>query len=175
MYGMRKFIPEQILKNRLKILATLNVTNMSRIYIAEDIRTGVKVIVKQPNYEDDPKKDIIKTEGLKTEASILKKLDHPNIVKYIDYETKPWDHLILQFIKGNNLLEIQTQSRLELTYVKEYILGLLEILEYLHTNGIIHRDITPRNFLCEDSLTIIDFGIAQDTSIDYKSKAYKMG
>jgi len=175
MYGMRKFIPGQILKNRLKIAATLNVTNMSRIYIAEDIRTGVRVIVKQPNYEDSPQKNTIKTESLKNEADIIKKLNNPNIVKYIDYETKPWDYLILQFIKGNSLLEIQTQSRLELTYVKEYILELLEILEYLHTKGIIHRDITPRNFLCGDSLTIIDFGIAQDTSIAYKSKDYKMG
>jgi len=175
MYGMRKFTPGQILKNRLKIVDTLNITNMSRIYIAEDTRTGLRVIVKQPNYEDTPKKNVIKTESLKNEAGILKKLDHPNIVKYIDYETKPWDYLILQFIKGNTLLEIQTQSRLELTYVKEYILELLEILEYLHKKGIIHGDITPRNFLCGDSFTLIDFGIAQDTNIAYKSKSYKMG
>jgi len=175
MPGMRRFTPGQILKNSLKIVATLNVTNMSRIYIAEDIRTGLRLIVKHPNYEDTPKKNIIKTKSLKIEADILKKLDHPNIVKIIDYETKPWDHLVLKFIKGNSLLELQTQSRLELTYVKEYIIELLEILEYLHTKGIIHGDITPRNFLCGDSLTIIDFGLAQDTSIVHKSKYYKMG
>jgi len=175
MFEQRKFIPGQILHNRLKIVATLNVTNMSRIYIAEYVHLGGRLIVKQPNYENDPKKDIIKSESLKTEADILKKLDHPHIVKIIDYKTKPWDHLVLQFINGNSLLELQTQSRLELIYVKEYILELLETLEYLHKKGIIHRDITPRNFLCGDNCTLIDFGIAQDTSIVHKSKSYKMG
>ncbi len=99
------------------------------------------------------------------EASCIKQLDHPNIVKI--YSLEQSDHaycLVMELLEGKSLLDvIQTRGQLSpiqgMEIAREVALGLQEA----HRHKIIHRDIKPANImLLEDGhIKITDFGLAR--------------
>lgn len=101
------------------------------------------------------------------EIAILKKLDHPNIVKLVEVLDDPdEDHLYLVFelLDRGQVLEVPTDQPLEeekaWSYFRDVVLGI----EYLHFQRIIHRDIKPANLLLndEDRVQITDFGVCNE-------------
>lgn len=116
---------------------------------------------------------------LEQEIAILKKIDHPNIVRLHEVIDDPEErklYIIMDYVKkgsinsktywksegvnlnGNNIpkLEIERLRR----YIREFLLGL----DYLHNFArVVHRDIKPDNILIdnEDHVKIADFGVAQ--------------
>nr|XP_023014647.1 calcium/calmodulin-dependent protein kinase kinase 1-like isoform X2 [Leptinotarsa decemlineata]XP_023014648.1 calcium/calmodulin-dependent protein kinase kinase 1-like isoform X2 [Leptinotarsa decemlineata] len=103
------------------------------------------------------------------EIAILKKLDHPNVVKLVEVLDDPVeDHLYLVFelLEGGQVLEVPTDTPLDeekaWTYFRDVVLGI----EYLHYQRIIHRDIKPANLLLsdEDRVQIADLGVSNEFS-----------
>lgn len=101
------------------------------------------------------------------EIAILKKLDHPNVVKLVEVLDDPVeDHLYLVFelLEGGQVLEIPTENPLDeekaWTYFRDVVLGI----EYLHYQRIIHRDIKPANLLLSDTgrVQIADLGVCNE-------------
>ncbi|XP_048522106.1 probable serine/threonine-protein kinase DDB_G0279405 [Dendroctonus ponderosae] len=101
------------------------------------------------------------------EIAILKKLDHPNIVKLVEVLDDPdEDHLYLAFelLDRGQVLEVPTEQPLDeekaWNYFRDVVLGI----EYLHFQRIIHRDIKPANLLLndEDRVQITDFGVCNE-------------
>lgn len=101
------------------------------------------------------------------EIAILKKLDHPNVVKLVEVLDDPVeDHLYLVFelLDGGQVLEIPTDTPLDedraWTYFRDVVLGI----EYLHYQRIIHRDIKPANLLLSDTgrVQIADLGVCNE-------------
>ncbi len=98
------------------------------------------------------------------EAEISGRLDHPNIVRVLDFgihEDTPF--LVQEFLQGQNL-DRKIRDRQFLPY-SEQLLILMQIargLEYAHSMGVIHRDVKPSNIQILDDGTakIMDFGIA---------------
>lgn len=108
------------------------------------------------------------------EIEILKKLKHPNIVKYEDsgnllIENQKYAYAILDFISGETLADKMKREQTFNPYeAKDIILGVLNGLNYLHNqqNPIIHNDITHLNVMLDLSgqvsiPKIIDFGYAR--------------
>jgi len=108
------------------------------------------------------------------EIEILKKLNHPNIVKLSDsgnliIENQKYAYAILDFISGETLADKMKREQTFNPYeVKDIILGVLNGLNYLHNqeNPIIHNDITNLNVMLDLSgqipvPKIIDFGYAR--------------
>lgn len=103
------------------------------------------------------------------EASILQKLDHPKIVKLVDYFIE--DHrvyLVLEYIKGTSLREyVAREGALPAVEVFALVESMLEILNYLHTLSppVVHRDFTPDNLITDRSegVKLIDFNVAQQS------------
>ncbi|XP_050409367.1 calcium/calmodulin-dependent protein kinase kinase 1 isoform X1 [Patella vulgata] len=103
------------------------------------------------------------------EIAILKKLDHPNVVKLIEVLDDPEeDNLYMAFElveKGAVMMVGTTQAFSEEqagNYFRDIVLGL----EYLHHQKIIHRDIKPSNLLLGDDghIKIADFGVSNEFS-----------
>ncbi|KAJ8957933.1 hypothetical protein NQ318_001930 [Aromia moschata] len=101
------------------------------------------------------------------EIAILKKLDHPNVVKLVEVLDDPVeDHLYLVFelLERGQVLEVPTDNPLDedtaWTYFRDVILGI----EYLHYQRIIHRDIKPANLLLSESgrVQIADLGVCNE-------------
>uniref|UniRef100_A0A3B3UHA4 calcium/calmodulin-dependent protein kinase n=1 Tax=Poecilia latipinna TaxID=48699 RepID=A0A3B3UHA4_9TELE len=90
------------------------------------------------------------------EIAILKKLDHPNVVKLVEVLDDPdEDGLHMEVPTDNPLTEDQARF-----YFRDVVLGI----EYLHYHKIIHRDIKPSNLLLGDDghIKIADFGVSNE-------------
>jgi serine/threonine protein kinase len=93
----------------------------------------------------------------------LKKLDHPAIPKVVDFDVvdaaQPW--IATSFISGPTLQERVVKRTLR---IDEWLKALKEItdaLSYIHSLGVIHRDISPSNIiLSDDGAKLIDFGLS---------------
>ncbi len=101
-----------------------------------------------------------------SEGQIAASMDHPNIIKTIEYglTTKKEPYLIMEFMDGpglNSLIQNKDLERLaghRLSLIKQ----MADALNYVHHQGYIHRDVCPRNFICSPDIThikLIDFGL----------------
>ena len=106
------------------------------------------------------------------EVKILKRLNHPNIVKLIEkFDYTKQLYLILELVQDGDLFDaISTVTKFSETHVATMIYNLSSALTYLHNQGIVHRDIKPENLLIsvqEDgsqSVKLADFGLAVEVS-----------
>ncbi|NXL70688.1 KKCC2 kinase, partial [Leptocoma aspasia] len=106
------------------------------------------------------------------EIAILKKLDHPNVVKLVEPVTKPSGPFQHIQVGMNSILcclhspvmEIPTLKPLSEDQARFYFQDLIKGIEYLHYQKIIHRDIKPSNLLVgEDGhVKIADFGVSNE-------------
>nr|XP_014339622.1 PREDICTED: calcium/calmodulin-dependent protein kinase kinase 2 [Latimeria chalumnae] len=101
------------------------------------------------------------------EIAILKKLDHPNVVKLVEVLDDPSeDHLYMVFelVKQGPVMEVPIDTPLTEDQARFYFQDLIKGIEYLHYQKIIHRDIKPSNLLVgEDGhIKIADFGVSNE-------------
>lgn len=111
-------------------------------------------------------------ERMQNEARVLAKLNHPNIVKVLQF-TQCKDGtplLICEFVEGRTLASfIQKSKHLSKEQLKMVFTQLLDALQYSHEHEMIHRDIKPNNIMIVTnneskavSVKLLDFGIARD-------------
>ncbi|OMJ81538.1 hypothetical protein SteCoe_17944 [Stentor coeruleus] len=100
-----------------------------------------------------------------TEIDILRKIDHPNILRLFEfYEDSKGYHLVTEIIKGGELFEfIVSSGVLSESIAAHFMRQILGAVNYCHQHGIVHRDLKPENLLLEKRssasiLKIIDFG-----------------
>ncbi|XP_065201569.1 calcium/calmodulin-dependent protein kinase kinase 1 [Planococcus citri] len=101
------------------------------------------------------------------EIAVLKKLDHPNVVKLIEVLDDPdEDHLYLVFelLERGEVMQIPTAEPLSEDQAWHYFRDVVLGLEYLHYQKIIHRDIKPSNLLLgdDDHVQIADLGVCNE-------------
>src|SRR5271165_747163 len=112
-------------------------------------------------------------ERFRREARAVGKLNHPNIATAHDFDTKPVDYLVTEYVSGVGLDRKLAGGALSESVVIELGLQLAAGLEAAHREGIIHRDLKPGNLRInqEGTLKILDFGLAEmfDPSKDLAS------
>lgn len=106
-------------------------------------------------------------ENLLVEIEILKQIDHPHIVKMIDFQ---WDsyyiYIIMEYCAGGDLSRfILTRRMLPEFVVKRFLQQIASALQLLHNHNISHMDLKPQNILLTSEeqpvLKLADFGFAQ--------------
>jgi serine/threonine-protein kinase len=99
------------------------------------------------------------------EATLLARLEHPNIARLIDAGMTDLDqpYLVLEYVQGSNIEEHCARRELDVTARLRLFAKVLEAVAYAHRRLIIHRDIKPANiFVAEDgAVKLLDFGIAK--------------
>ena len=163
-----------LLKNRYRIQAVIGHGGMGAIYLADDERlSGRKCAIKE--VEQDPglpeKLQQEAREQFYREASILARLDHPNLPKVSDFfSSGNRDYLVMDFIPGQDLRSlVEDAHQLESFIPEQDILGwsaqLCDALEYLHNQDppILHRDIKPGNIRVTPNglIKLVDFGLVK--------------
>ncbi|XP_067014704.2 calcium/calmodulin-dependent protein kinase kinase 1 [Anabrus simplex] len=101
------------------------------------------------------------------EIAILKKLDHPNIVKLVEVLDDPEEdhlYLVFQLLERGEVLQVPTDTPLSEEKAWSYFRDVIQGIEYLHYQRIIHRDIKPSNLLLgEDGhVQIGDLGVCNE-------------
>ena len=125
---------------------------------------AVKIFKKQL-YQSE-----IKREKLLSEISILKSLDHPNIIRIYEYfEDSRRLYIVMEYCSGGELFEeIVKRKFFNEIHAAQIMQQIFSILAYMHGKNIIHRDLKPENILLEDkhdllNIKLIDFGTAIQT------------
>ena len=148
---------------KYRIIKIIGEGGMGYVYLAEHVKIGRKVAIKV--LHSDKLRDPLVRERFKREASLLAKLQHPNIVILYDYEEHPEGlYLIMEYIEGISVSEkLQQEGPIPLQQAKKYFIQILDAFTYAHNKGIIHRDIKPSNIMIntEDNIKILDFGIGK--------------
>lgn len=149
--------------NRYIIEKEIGRGGMAVVYKAYDPELGRTVAIKlirSSGFSDD--QTGILTERFRREAKALAKLDHPNIVKVLDYgEFDGSNYLVMEFLEGMTLKEIR--KPLPVDVAVQLIRPIVSALRYVHRQGILHRDIKPSNmmFTKDRVIKLTDFGIAK--------------
>lgn len=131
------------------------------VYQAVNLKNGTFVAIKEIELSLVPKKNLPE---IKNEVELLKKLDHPNVLKIFgQYITDTHLFIVLEYIENGSLCSILTKfgifpEELVVIYIRQVLQGLV----YLHQHSIIHRDIKTSNILiCKDGHVVLgDFGTA---------------
>lgn len=153
-----------------------------RTYLAEDVdKLNELCVVKQlaPKVQGTSalKKAV---ELFKEEAKRLQQLgEHDQIPTLFAYfEQDNYLFLVQQFIDGENLLtEFQKQGIYSEDKIWQLLLDLLPVLQFIHQQGVIHRDIKPQNIIRRDSdkrLVLIDFGASKQLTATVQTKVGTM-
>ena len=161
----------KILGSRYKVLDYIASGGFGRTYLAEDIQlpSKVKCVVKQlyPSIED-PKFLAVARRLFKTEASTLHNLgNHDQIPKLLAYfEEEEKFYLVQQYIEGQTLEQELSLSKVwSEPQIIELLNDSLNILKFIHAQGVIHRDIKPDNLIRRNSdqkLVLVDFGTVKN-------------
>ncbi|BAZ25726.1 serine/threonine protein kinase with Chase2 sensor [Kalymmatonema gypsitolerans NIES-4073] len=158
---------QAILNKRYKIVELLGCGGFSYTYLAEDThRPGnPQCVVKylQPARKDEVFLDVARR-LFKSEAEILEVLgQHEQIPQLMAYfEENRQFYLVQEYIQGHCLNEeLIPGKRFSDAQVVDFLNDVLQILEFVHTHGVIHRDIKPSNLMRREKdqrIVLIDFG-----------------
>ncbi|VDO53102.1 unnamed protein product [Haemonchus placei] len=114
-------------------------------------------------------------ENVERELRILNKVKHENVIRLIEVfrrENKNKLYVVMEFCMGSvqQLLDTSFENRLSDADTHRYFVDLIKGLEYLHSVGIVHKDIKPANLLVslDYTLKISDFGVAEELSLYQK-------
>jgi serine/threonine protein kinase len=98
------------------------------------------------------------------EAQTIARLEHPHIVRILDFGVEnKIPFLVMSYAPNGTLRQRHCEgSRLPLSTIVSYLTQIAPALQYAHTHKVIHRDIKPQNMLIglHDELLLSDFGIA---------------
>ncbi|XP_054717035.1 calcium/calmodulin-dependent protein kinase kinase 2-like [Uloborus diversus] len=117
-----------------------------------------------PPTRDGHKSRIGPLEQIYREIAILKKLNHPNVVKLFEVLDDPDEdnlYMVFQLIQRGPVINVPTNDPLPETKAWQYFRDIVMGIEYLHYQKIVHRDIKPSNLLLsdDDRILISDFGV----------------
>jgi len=138
---------------------------MAEIYRAVDIRDGLRPVAVKFVTTSRIRDDRIVREAFARELAALNTLDHPNIVKIVDFDARnDPPYLVLEWLEHD--LEQHLASMPTLDWDDFYARigrALLGALVYAFTKQVVHRDLKPGNVLVDGDGTvkIADFGIAK--------------
>lgn len=161
----------KILGERYKVIEYLAKGGFGRTYLAEDIHLpgNEKCVVKQLNPSNKDSKSLAIARRLfKTEAFTLNNIGHhdqiPELLAYFEEEEK--FYLVQQYINGQTLeQELTIKSPWPEIEIIQFLVDGLNILEFIHSQGVIHRDIKPDNLIrrySDQKLVLVDFGTVKE-------------
>lgn len=146
------------------IIRKIGEGSMGQVFLAKNksIHQFVAIKMLNPKFSSNPEL----RERFRQEAVMLSALDHPGIVKFLNYvENEQGIFLIMEFVDGMTL-EDYLNTKTGLLVEKKALPMMEQILDafaYAHARNIVHRDIKPGNILVtkDGNIKILDFGIAQ--------------
>ena len=165
--------PGLLLGDRYRIVAELGQGGFGRTYLAEDTnRFSELCVLKEYAPQVQGSYALQKAEELfEREAGVLYKLQHPQIPRFrelfrANLDGKGYLFLVQDAVEGQTyhaLLDARKQQGLRFNEVevRQLLLQVLPVLEYIHSMGVIHRDISPDNLILRSSdylPVLIDFG-----------------
>ncbi|MBD3883343.1 protein kinase [Phormidium tenue FACHB-886] len=171
--------PGTLIDGRYRIQRVLGRGGFGRTYLAaDDRRFGELCVLKEfaPSNQSDPVVAQKLRELFQREATILHKLNHSQIPQFFAvFEEEGRLFIAQEFINGKTYWRIlqERQKRGEAftqAEILQWLKHLLRVLDYLHSQNIVHRDIAPDNIMLSRSSklpVLIDFGVVKQAATHF--------
>jgi eukaryotic-like serine/threonine-protein kinase len=164
----------EVLRGRYRIRERIGQGGMGNIYLADDLRLeGRRCALKEVEHDRTVPAKLMKEarQQFLQEATVLARLDHPNLPKVSDFfSIGPRDYLVMDFIPGKDLRTLMLDAKQANTFLSEedvlnWAGQLADALVYLHsqTPPLVHRDVKPSNLKITPNglLKLVDFGLVK--------------
>lgn len=171
MKKLREICSDDDPNNRYHDLVKIGQGASGGVFTAFDEQTKQCVAIKQMELEKQPKKELIINEIL-----VMKGSKHGNIVNFIEsYLLKKDLWVVMEYMEGGSLTDIVTHSIMNEGQMGAVCRETLKGLRFLHSKGIIHRDIKSDNILLSlnGDIKLTDFGFCAQIK-DHASKRNTM-
>lgn len=169
-----KLSKQDVIRDRYKIREIIGQGGMGCVYLADDLRlSGRLCALKVVFYENNLPEDVIKQtrDQFKREATVLARLDHPNLPKVSDFfSDQNKDYLVMDFVPGKDLRTLMFEEKKKGNFLEErkvlnWASQIADALIYLHNQepAILHRDIKPSNIKLTPNgiIKLVDFGLVK--------------
>lgn len=164
----------EVLRGRYRVRRIIGQGGMGSIYLADDLRLeGRQCALKEVEHDRSLSPEMLREarDQFLREATVLARLDHPNLPKVSDFfSIGSHDYLVMDYVPGKDLRTLMLEARQAGTFLSEtdvlnWAGQLADALIYLHTqeSPILHRDIKPSNLKVTPSglLKLVDFGLVK--------------
>ncbi|KAF0643679.1 hypothetical protein FPSE5266_01188 [Fusarium pseudograminearum] len=162
--GLKDYVRIPLSPMLLRLGECLGKGAFGSVYKAFNWGNGEAVAVKQIKLADLPKSEL---RMIESEIDLLKNLHHDNIVKYIGFvKSDDCLNIILEYCENGSLHSIcKSYGKFPENLVGVYMTQVLQGLQYLHEQGVIHRDIKGANILTtkDGTVKLADFGVSTST------------
>jgi serine/threonine-protein kinase len=168
-----------VLEGRFRVIRPLGSGGMGEVYLGEQVSLGRKVAIKVLHHDLHMQAGM--AERFKREARLLSAVEHPAVVRIIDFgESGDSACLVMELVEGVSLYEALHNGPLAPARALAVLHQLAEGLAAIHEKGIIHRDIKPENvFLTRgprgEQARLLDFGIARLVEPEADSAVSQVG
>ncbi|XP_066584123.1 serine/threonine-protein kinase PAK mbt [Prorops nasuta] len=161
--------PRENLENFLKI----GEGSTGTVCIATDNSTNRQVAVKKMDLRKQQRREL-----LFNEVVIMRDYHHPNIVEMYDsflVDDELW--VVMEYLEGGALTDIVTHSRMDESQIATVCSQCLKPLAYLHSQGVIHRDIKSDSILlaADGRVKLSDFGFCAQVSQELPKRKSLVG
>jgi serine/threonine protein kinase len=161
-----------MLQKRYRVTKILGQGGFGRTYLAQDIACFDELCVLKEFTPNERGRDSLRKarELFKREAEALYAINHPQIPRFrANFEEAKRLFLVQEYAEGKTYAKILGERiRESRTFTEQeaitFLQNMLPVLENIHAQGIIHRDISPDNIICRESdqlPVLIDFGVVK--------------
>ena len=163
--------------HNFRLITKLGKGGVGEVYLAEDIESenvfAVKLLLKEFLHDIKIVNDFIE------EAKLHSELSHPNILKFHSFiRDENVCYIVMEYVEGKSVYDlIRSTKGIEEVRAIKIFKQIVSAISYLHSKGIIHRDINPRNILLteNDVVKISDFGISKKIDEFYFENEKELG
>src|SRR5205085_6965448 len=156
--GMTNRVGQQL--GNYQLISHLGEGGFAEVYLGEHVHLGTQAAIKVLHTQlarDD-------MEQFRTEARTIAHLEHPHIVRILDFGVEDkTPFLVMSYAPNGTLRQRYSRGeRVPLPTIVSYVKQIADALQYAHDEKLIHRDIKPGNMLLDrrNEILLSDFGIA---------------
>ncbi len=158
-----------VFSSRFSVVKELAEGGTSVLYLVRDLLAGSSLVVLKCVHNNLLRSKSTKEIAVK-EVAIARKLAHPHLIKIYDVgKDKGAEYIVMEYLRGDSLKNLLCRSKFDYSQSLSVIRPIVDVLKYLHSQGVVHSDVKPSNIIItyNDEVKLIDLAnCRQDSSND---------